>query len=64
MSKVMHSGVRGANRGCQLFKMIVDGLRMEMASKFVGEHKSGLPLFFIGSGNHRLCRWRYPVKKL
>ena len=47
MSKVMHSGVRGANRGCQLFKMIVDGLRMEMASKFVGEHKSGLPLFFI-----------------
>ena len=26
---------------------------------------TGIPIGdFIGYGNHRLCRWRYPVKKL
>ena len=25
---------------------------------------SGVSFVFVSFGNHRLCRWRYPVKKL
>ena len=45
--KIMHSGVRCTDGSCQLFEMGIDSLGMKMPSKIIGEHKSGLPLFFI-----------------
>ena len=46
MSEIMHPGLGSAYGGRQFFKMVVDGLGMEMPAKLIGKHNGGLSFLF------------------
>lgn len=46
MPEIMHPGLGSAYGSRQFFKMVVDGLGMEMPAKLIGKHNGGLPLLF------------------